>query len=207
MSRPAVTLSALVALVTLSTAGCALGERPTLQAADVVTDPAVETVVQRLDRTPVADFTATYAVTPSSVTDSTIATVTSVDGTVTTQIGDIVYTTDPSGTSTTCGADGAECTEGADDARISDLGITHRFWSGSTRQRLVTDAARRIGTSTGTTDTIAGQSAVCVAIKLPSSIEAVGTVSYCALDQGLLGRYIGADGTIELTSFDATPAP
>lgn len=193
----------LLALVSVS--GCALGERPTLEAAAVVTDPATQTVVDRLDRSPVVDFTATYAITPSSAADSTIATVSSDDGVTTTQIGDVVFTTDPAGNTTTCRTGGVECTDGADDARVSNLGITHRFWSSSARQRLVTDAARRIGTSTGTTDTIGGQAAVCVAIKLPSSIEAVGTVSYCALEQGILARYIGADGTIELTSFDVAP--
>ena len=190
----------LLALVALS--GCALGERPTLEAADVITDSATQTVAERLERNPVVDFTATYAITPSSSTDSTVATVTAEGGTVTTRIGDITYTTDAAGNTTTCRA---ECTDGADDALVSNLGITHRFWSSSARQRLVTDATRRIGTSTGTTDTIAGQSAVCVAIKLPSSVESVGTVSYCALDQGVLGRYIGADGTIELTSLDVAP--
>lgn len=191
----------LLALVALS--GCALGERPTLEAADVITDSATQTVAERLERSPVVDFTATYSITPSSSTDSTVATITSEGGTVTTRIGDITYTTDPAGNTTTCRAD--DCTDGANDAYVSNLGITHRFWESSARQRLVTDAARRIGTSTGTTDTIAGQSAVCVAIKLPSSVEAVGTVSYCALDQGMLARYIGADGTIELTSLDVAP--
>lgn len=191
----------LLALVALT--GCALGERPTLEAADVITDSATQTVAERLERSPVVDFTATYAITPSSSTDSTVATITSEGGTVTTQIGDVTYTTDPAGNTTTCRAD--DCTDGANDAYVSNLGITHRFWESSARQRLVTDAARRIGTSTGTTDTIAGQSAVCVAIKLPSSVEAVGTVSYCALDQGMLARYIGADGTIELTSLDVAP--
>ena len=194
----------LFALVALS--GCALGERPTLEAADVITDTATQTVAERLDRSPVVDFTATYAITPSSSTDSTVATITSEGGVIETRIGDVVYTTDPAGNTTTCRAGGTDCTDGADDALVSNLGVTHRFWSSSARQRLVTDAARRIGTSTGTTDTIAGQSAVCVAIKLPSSVEAVGIVSYCALDQGLLGRYIGADGTIELTSLDVAPA-
>jgi len=193
----------LLALVALS--GCALGERPTLEAADVITDSATQTVAERLERNPVVDFTATYAITPSSSTDSTVATITAEGGIVTTRIGDITYTTDTAGNTTTCRADGTGCTDGADDALVSNLGITHRFWSSSSRQRLVTDAARRIGTSTGTTDTIAGQSAVCVAIKLPSSVESVGTVSYCALDQGVLGRYIGADGTIELTSLVVSP--
>jgi hypothetical protein len=195
-------LVAITALTAVAT-GCAVGERPTLEAADVITDPAGQAVVSRLDRPPTADFTATYTITPTATSTPTTATVTQRDGTVQTQIGEVVFTTDADGRTTTCAADGTDCEEQADDARVSDLGITHQFWSDSSRQRLATDAARRIGTSTGNTATIADRPAVCVAIKLPSSVETVGTVTYCALEQGVLARYIGADSTIELTGFTA----
>jgi hypothetical protein len=205
MSRRALPLVAVVALATLTT-GCAVGERPTLQAAELITDPASETVVERLDRPPVGDFDAVYTITPTATGGSpATATITSRGGEVRAEIGSVVFTTDATGLTTTCALDGTACDDIADDARISDLGITHQFWSSAFRQRLATDAARRIGTSTGTTDTIAGQSAVCVAIKLPSSVEQVGTATYCALDQGVLARYTGADATIELTSFTTQP--
>ena len=205
MSRRSLPIVAIAALGVLTT-GCAVGERPTLQAAELITDPATDTVVDRLDRPPVGDFTAVYVITPTATGGSpTTATVTRQGGAVRTEIGSVVFTTDATGLTTTCAADGSACDDIADDARISDLGVTHRFWSAAFRQRLATDAARRIGTSTGTTDTIAGQPAVCVAIKLPSSVEQVGTASYCALEQGVLARYIGADATIELTSFVAQP--
>jgi hypothetical protein len=205
MSRRALPLVAVAALATLTT-GCAVGERPTLQAAELITDPASETVVERLDRPPVGDFDAVYTITPTATGGSpATATITSRGGEVRAEIGSVVFTTDATGLTTTCALDGTACDDIADDARISDLGITHQFWSSAFRQRLATDAARRIGTSTGTTDTIAGQSAVCVAIKLPSSVEQVGTATYCALDQGVLARYTGADATIELTSFTTQP--
>jgi hypothetical protein len=205
MSRRAIPLVAIAALSALTT-GCALGERPTLQAAELVTDPASETVVERLDRPPVGDFDAVYTITPTATGGSpTSATVTSRGGAVRAEIGSVVFTTDATGLTTTCALDGTACESIADDARISDLGVTHQFWSSAFRQRLATDAARRVGTSTGSTDTIAGQSAVCVAIKLPSSVDQVGTASYCALEQGVLARYVGADATIELTSFTAQP--
>lgn len=205
MSRRSLPIAAIAALTMLAT-GCAVGERPTLQAAELITDPASEAVVERLDRPPVGDFAAVYTITPSATGGApATATVTSRGGEVRAEIGSVVFTTDAAGLTTTCAVDGTACDDIADDARISDLGITHQFWGSAFRQRLATDAARRIGTSTGTADTIAGQSAVCVAIKLPSSVEQVGTATYCALEQGVLARYIGADATIELTSFTTQP--
>jgi len=188
-----------LALCTLLTA-CATGQRPTLTDPEPVDDGAAASVLERLDRAPLGDFTAVYEITPSSGTTPTIATVSQRGDELRAEIGNIVYTTDGAATST-CDVTGGPCEDFANEARISNLGITHQFWRAAFRQRLATDAGRRIGTSTGTVDSIAGQSAACVAIKVPSALEAVGTVSYCALDQGLLGRYIGADGTIELTSF------
>jgi hypothetical protein len=205
MSRRVLPLVAIAVLSALTT-GCALGERPTLQAAELITDPASETVVERLDRPPVGDFEAVYTITPTATGGNpTTATVTSRGGEVRAEIGSVVFTTDVTGLTSTCSLDDTECEDIADDARISDLGVTHQFWGSAFRQRLATDAARRIGTSTGTTDTIAGQPAVCVAIKLPSSVEQVGTTSYCALEQGVLARYTGADVSIELTSFTIQP--
>lgn len=201
----------LVVVLAAGTSGCMTGPRPTLEAPRTVSDTASQTVLDRLGRDPGVDFTAQYTITPSSAAQPTQATVSRRNGVVRTEIGSVVYTTDSAGASTTCDTAGGSCENAANDARISDLGITHLFWRESTRQRLTNDAGRRIGSSTGTTATIAGQAAVCVAIKIPSSLSApsdvgsVGTVTYCALDQGLLGRYIGADATIELTSFSIAP--
>lgn len=179
---------------------CATGQRPTLSEPDPVGDGAAASVIERLDRAPIGDFTAVYEITPSSTTQPTVATISQTGSELRSQIGDVVYTSDGA-TTTTCDVAGEACDDFANEARISNLGITHQFWGPSFRQRLATDSDRRIGTSEGAIDTIAGQSAACVAIKIPSSLDAVGTVSYCALDEGVLGRYIGADGTIELTSY------
>jgi hypothetical protein len=192
------------ALLTVITTACATGQRPTLVDQPTVVDDAASSVMDRLQRQPQSDFVAAYEITPSWTDHATVATVTRTSDELRTQIGDVVYTT--TGTSTTtCDTAGAACEQYANEALISDLGITHQFWGPAFRQRLSTDSGRRIGSSTGTVDSIAGQSAACVAVQVPSSIEAVGTVSYCALDVGVLGRYTGADGTIELTSIEITP--
>lgn len=194
----------LIAFTVLTTAACATGPRPTLIDAQPVVDDAAASVIDRLDRQPQADFVAAYAITPSWADQPTIATVARTDGEFRTQIGDVVYTTNGTAT-TTCDVAVGTCEEYANEARISDLGITHQFWGPAFRQRLTADSGRRIASSTGSVDSIAGQSAACVAVQIPSSIDAIGTVNYCALDLGVLGRYVGADATIELTSIQVTP--
>jgi hypothetical protein len=159
MSRRALPLDAIAVLSALST-GCALGERPTLQAAELNTDPASETVVERLDRPPVGDFEAAYTITPTATGGSpTTATVTSTGGEVRAEIGTVVFTTDATGLTTTCALDGSACEDIADDARISDLGITHLFWSSAfcprtpaPRRRTDTPSATRIVAITPTVD-------------------------------------------------------
>ena len=86
---------------------------------------------------------------------------------------------------------------------MSDLAVTHLFWGPAFERRLQTDSGRRIGTSELSDASIAGQPATCAAVTLPSSLESVGTVTYCALDIGLLARYQGADVHVELASFQS----
>jgi hypothetical protein len=182
-------------------AGCAVGERPSLEEPTSFDDDAAEPVADLLDRAGNARFEATYTITPTSAVASTTATVTRTPDSAHIEIGDVVF--DVSGNQTrTCTGD--DCDDFANDARISDLGITHNFWGPAFRQRLVTDSGRRVGPTTGSFEQIAGRPATCVTIQVPSSLEAVGSVLYCALDDGVLARYQGADVSIELTSFTST---
>ncbi len=181
---------------------CVTGERPTLEQVAQTDDPAAATVIERLERADSISFTATYDITPTSAAQPTTAIVRQLDNRRRVTIGDVDYVTD-GGRSTTCLRATDECFDFLDDARISDLGITNRFWSDGFATRLTVDAARRVGFSEGTTETIAGRAAVCASVPVLG-----GDKLYCALDEGVLARYYGADVVIELTSYsnDVDPA-
>ena len=66
---------------------------------------------------------------------------------------------------------------------MSDVSVTHEFYGKSFAQRLRVDASRRVGEPTGYTITQADQQALCVDVPVTG-----GTVTYCALDNGVLAR-------------------
>ena len=176
-------------------AGCVTCERPTLEPVPQTDDPAAATVIQRLDRADRITFTATYEITPIGAAEPTVATVRQSGDRRRVTIGSVDFVTDGVD-STTCLLDTGECFGFLDDARVSDLGITNRFWSEGFARRLTVDAARRVGFSTGTVDTIADRPAVCAEVPVLG-----GDKLYCALDEGVLARYFGADVQIELTEY------
>jgi hypothetical protein len=176
---------------------CVTGERPTLVSAVPVGDEAIEAVLDRLARAHLVTFTATYDIIPSTTGETTEATVIQTDGRTTITIGDVEFIIDGDSTST-CQGNLDTCVDFIDDARVSDLNITHRFWGESFAARLELDAARNISPGDGSTASVSSHPAACVDIEIIG-----GTVIYCALDAGVLARYFGADVSIELTSFSA----
>lgn len=186
--------------------GCLTGQRPTLVERPVVDDPAAQAVLDRLGTVPSVEFTATYQITPTQSDEATTATVVQSGTRRRVTIGDVDYLTD--GTSTrTCSNDDRGCVDFLDDARVSDLNVTHRFWGDAFATRLELDASRRIAFSEPSSETIAGAPAGCVTIKVPSSSSLPGSVEYCALDAGPLARYLGADVRIELVEFVLSADP
>lgn len=184
----------------MALSGCFTGQRPTLEADSPIDDPAAATVVERLNKANTVDFIARYRIVPTRTGEATQATVAQLGDQRRITIGDVEYFTDRV-ESRTCLNDGEDCADFLDDARISDLNITNGFWAPAFRTRLELDAGRRIGPSSNTSTTIAGQPAVCVDVIVPSAATTTGTVVYCALDAGVLARYFGADVSIELTAF------
>jgi len=193
--RRAVVATAAVAMLGALATGCITGERPELETVPIVDDAAASVVLERLERADSIRFTATYDVIPTTTGETTEAIVRQVDGRRRITFGDIDYLSDVA-SSRTCRLSDGECVDGLDDALISDLNITHRFWSDGIAARLTVDAARRVGFSEGHTETIAGRPAACADVPVLG-----GEVVYCALDAGVLARYFNADATIELTSF------
>jgi hypothetical protein len=185
-------------------AGCFTGERPTLLDRPELDDPATQAVLDRLDLASTAEFSATYEITPTISGQTTVATVTQSGDRREITIGDVSFVNDGT-TAWTCLDGDRGCVDYLDDARVSDLNITHLFWGDAFATRLELDAARRIGFSSASDATIAGRPAACVDITVPTTSELSGTVRYCALDAGVLGRYVGADVEIELTEFTTEP--
>jgi len=189
-------LTGLVVGAALLLSACQTGPRPSITD-ERKSDPAVQAVTSLLDRARTnGDFTATYDITPTMIGSATAsATVAVAAASITIAIRDALYVIE-GGVAQTCAPDRTNCTDGIDDARVSDLSITHAFWADSASARLRNDAGRSIGTPQPLPDRIADQPATCVDVPV-----AGGSIVYCALDVGPLARYRGADTTIELTSF------
>jgi hypothetical protein len=170
----------IVSLVAaLALASCATGQRPSFDADEpsqqATGDPAIDAVLERLDRVDIAQFTADY----------TINAVRFLDGT---------------GTASTCNLTTAECEAVINDARVSDVQITHDFYGSSFARRLRVDAGRSLAPARGYTETIGGLPATCADVSVSG-----GTKVYCALDTGPLARYDGNDVMIELLAASPTP--
>jgi len=187
------------AAITLILTACATGPRPTLVDEPAGTDEVAQAVLDRLARARGATFTADYEITPSLTGEPTHATVMQLGGQQRVTIGNVDYFSD--GTlARTCDVGGTDCVDSLDEARISNLSVTSDFWGESVASKLQTDSARSVSASTGRTDTIASRLATCADVHVPS-LDGVGSVTYCAVDDGVLARYFGADVSIELTSF------
>ena len=189
-------LAVLAVGAALALGACQTGPRPTVTD-ERKTDSSVRAVTSLLDQARTnGDFTATYDITPTRIGSATANATVAVTGTtISIAIGDVLYVIEGEA-GQTCNADRATCSEGIDDARVSDVGITHAFWADSAAGRLRNDAGRTIGTPQPGPDRIADQPATCVDVPV-----AGGSILYCALDVGPLARYRGADTVIELTSF------
>jgi hypothetical protein len=198
-ARRATTLG-VVAVITITLAGCFTGPRPTLADGPVMSgEPAVDAVLERLDAARNSAFTAGYDVLTRFGDKHTPATVVQAGpARRAVTVGHIKFIFDGAETAT-CDLDTAACSDTIDAARISDTQLAPDFFATSAAIRLRRDAAARIGAPVGSTETIAGQPATCVAVPVTGATE-----TYCALDGGPLARLDGADVRIDMTSWSAT---
>ena len=191
-------------IAALALTACATGQRPSFDADEptqqATGDPAVDAVLERLDRVGLVQFTADYTVLTRLGGKESTATVVQADNSRRSITINDVRFIDGSGTVATCNLLTAECEAVINDARVSDVQITHDFYGSSFARRLRVDAGRSLSPARGYTDTIAGQPATCADVPVSG-----GTKVYCALDSGPLARYDGNDVVIQLVASNPTP--
>lgn len=191
-------------LAALVLGSCATGLRPSFDpdepAQTATGDPAIDAVLERLDRVDVGQFTADYSILTrlgSKQSTATVVQAETLGRSIT--INDIRFL-DGFGSVATCNLATAECEQVLNDARVSDVQITHDFYGSSIARRLRVDAGRSLAPARGHTETIAGQWATCADVAVSG-----GTKVYCALDTGPLARYDGNDVVIELVAVSPSP--
>jgi hypothetical protein len=198
--RPAAALAAALT-ATLVVAGCATGPRPSFDADEPARgdtgDAAVDAVLDRLDAVRPEQFTARYEIlTRLGGLESTATVVQADNSRRSVTINDVRFL-NGSGTASTCNVTTGECEASINDARVSNVQVTHEFYGSSFAQRLRVDANRRIADTRGYEITQADRQALCVDVPVSG-----GTKSYCAFENGPLARYDGADLFIQAVSLD-----
>lgn len=192
-----------LAVGALLLAGCFTGERPGFESDDpliVSGNPDIDAVLERLDSTPFAQFTADYDVeTRLGGLKSKATAVQAAGGRRSVTINSIRYVVD-GGQEATCDLEVGECEAIINNARTSDIAVFDRFYGADFAARLRTDATRRVGETTGYAITQGGEQALCVDVPVNGGIK-----SYCALETGPLARYNGNDLFIEMTAYSPTP--
>ena len=204
-SSPTIRLTAgLATLVALLLSACGTGQRPFFDAdqplGTTTEDPAVDAVLDRLDAADLASFTAEYTILTRLGGLESDATVVQADNSRRSiTINDVRFLDGPSNAAT-CNLTADECEAVINDARVSDVQLTHDFYASSAARRLRVDEARKLAPATGYELEIAGQTATCADVSVSG-----GTKVYCALDAGMLAKYDGNDLLIELVSVTDTP--
>jgi hypothetical protein len=195
-------LTAVAAAVGL--AACATGLRPSFESDQPSLSPtgdtAVDAVLERLDAVGIAQFTADYKVLTRLGGLNSTATVVQADNSRRSVTVNDIRFLNGTGNAATCNLTTSECEAVINDARVSDVQLSHDFYGASMARRLRVDAGRRIGDTSGYEITQGGRSALCVDVPVSG-----GTKVYCALENGVLARYDGADLFIELTGISDVP--
>lgn len=174
---------------------CATGPRPTLVADIPVNDAGIVAVLDAFDLADSAEFTANYRITVNYGNVAVNASVTQKQRERSVTIGDIRYLVE-TGSTRTCMLSNSACTQGLDDTKVSDVQITHQFWSRATAQRLRIDASRNIGPTEQYVAVFANADTNCVSVPVVG-----GTKVYCVTRDGVLAHYAGPDLLIELTEY------
>jgi hypothetical protein len=197
---------AVLAIASVTLTACFTGKRAhltddttstsagTATTAPPVNDPAIQSVLSRLEVSNSDQFTATYTIITKFGSTPTAATVAQDGASRSITIGHVRYLT--AGTGETCELTTAACETGLQDQRVSDVQVTHDFFSASPALRLRQDAATMVSAADPSTKQIADLTATCATVHFTQ-----GDKTYCALDNGLLAQQDTPDLRIDLTSF------
>jgi len=192
---------ALVAVcASVALAGCLTGQRPSFDedepSPELTGNADIDAVLELLDSVSEARFTADYTIlTKLGNVTSTARVVQDDPNHRSITINNVRFLYDGASVAT-CNLLTGECEATINDARVSDVSVTHEFYGSSFAQRLRVDASRRVGEPVGHTITQADQQALCVDVPVSG-----GTNTYCALSNGVLARYDGNDLFIEMTAY------
>jgi hypothetical protein len=192
----------LVGMLVAVAPGCMEGKRPVLipvaEADDRSTgDPAVDTVLRRLELSETATFEARFEIHTLLGNTFTTAEVAQ-DGLKrrAVRLGDVLYRDGSDRDPVTCNTTSGTCEAGLDDALVASLMVTRTFFSTSAVARLHQAGRVAEGAATLEDRTIAGVDTVCVTVPVTG-----GSPQYCATAQGVLAGYIGADARITLLEY------
>jgi hypothetical protein len=185
-------------------AGCMTGERPSFSTEPVeeesVADPAIDAVLAHL--TDPADgggpLVADYDVLRKfGGEQARVVLARDVDRWSLT-IGTLRYL-DIGGQRSTCDLETRECTDGFDEARLSDVLTTTTFATDAAGVRIRRAGDDATGAARGSRQRIAGVRATCADVDVPG-----GTVMWCTIPQGLLALQDTADMRVDLVSLSTT---
>jgi hypothetical protein len=195
-----VVLAGIVMAAALLLTSCVTGERPSLVGDESapgtpVGDSPIDAVLGRLDNLTNQPFTAVYTILTKATGGTSNATVAVDVDRRSITISNIRFLIEGSRTGT-CNVETGRCSNSIDDARVSDIQVTHQFYSEATARRLRAEATQRIDATAPSAATIAGVAATCVSVPLSA-----GSPIYCVLENGLLARMDNGDVSIELTAF------
>ena len=205
-------------LTSLASAAIALGSlvglsacvpsdsRPTLGTAPVDSlsrEPTgiaeVDKVLARLDAVDGKTFTASYAIQRKLGDLTRSATVVQSPPHTVVQIGDVALFTDAP--QQTCDVTTQTCEDGLLEQRISDVGISSRFYGPATAQQLRVAVGRESSPPTIDTAQVGNVSAQCIHVSVGGGQE-----TYCVSGDGVVALLDTAAEHIELTSYSPDAA-
>ena len=200
--RPVTSLALAALVVMVGTVACVPADsRPSLGTAPVDTlsrEPTgiadVDRVLARLDAIDGQTFTASYSIRRKLGDLERTASVVQAPPHNVVRIGDVALYSDPP--SQTCDTAKGSCEDGLLEQRISDLGVSSRFYGPATAQQLRVAVGRESAPPTVDTAQLAGVGAECLHVPVGGGEE-----TYCVTGEGLLALLDTAAMHIELTSY------